>query len=76
MNVDPRGLTVQEWTSFSTPSLSRLASVPVLGDQRDWQQWALAVIQSSKVSRFGPPDPRHFDNWQDWAFRFNQAVPL
>lgn len=76
MNVDPRGLSVQEWAAFSTPALARIATVPLLTEGRDWQQWAWVVMQSPKVAKYTPPDPRFFNNWQDWAFRFNQVVPL
>ena len=76
MNVDPRGLTVQEWTAFSTPSLSRLTHVPVLHAEKDWWRWAMTIIQAPRVSAHSPPDPRYFKDWREWAFRFNQVVPL
>lgn len=76
MNIDPRGLGVIEWTAQSTPALSKLAFVPRLLDAAKWKQWALDVIQEPGVAKFCPPTPFTFQNWWEWATRFNQLVPL
>ena len=76
MNIDPRYMTVLEWTAQSTQALSKLASIPILLDARGWKFWALNVLQSPKVAAHSPPDPSYFTDWRDWAIRFNQAVPL
>jgi hypothetical protein len=78
MNVDPRiARDAKEWVEYSTGPLSRLIGVvPVLADNMHWVEWGYLVLQNPAVQKFSPPDPRYFSNWQEWAFRFNQAVPL
>lgn len=76
MNVDPRNITLEQWAADTTLPLSRLCLVPLLLDPKGWKQWAQVIIQSRNVAVYTPPDPSRFDDWRDWAFRFNQAVPL
>lgn len=76
MSIDPRGMTVVEWTDFMAIPLFGYAKPSRLDDPAAWKEWALNVIQSPKINVFNPPDPRHFEDWQDWAFRFNQVVPI
>lgn len=77
MNIDPREfLSVRDWCDATTLALSQLMIVPIMIDPKKWVEWGLTVIQSPKVSKFQPPDPRDFPEWREWALRFNQAVPL
>lgn len=76
MNVDPRYMTVIEWTDFMVPLLVKAGRVPRLDNPQFWKEWALTLIQKPTIGQFSPPDPRHFDDWREWAMRFNQAVPL
>lgn len=73
--IDPREHTVTDWCTLMILPLSPFVTAPTLLDERDWKRWAYGVIASPQISVFSPPDPRHFDNWLDWAIRFNQAVP-
>lgn len=75
MSIDPRFLSVIEWSEFTTPLLVTRAAVPRLLDPEKWREWALTVLQSPKIAQYNPPDPRIFTDWRDWAYRFNQAVP-
>lgn len=72
--IDPRFLTVQEWTDSMTFSLSNESDLPRLDDPKAWKEWAMNVLQDSLVSQMNPPDPRFFDDWREWALRFNQAL--
>lgn len=72
--IDPRFMTVQEWTDSMIYPLVGKSSPPRLDNPEAWKSWAMHVIQSARVSRMNPPDPRHFDDWREWAFRFNQAI--
>lgn len=56
--------------------LSKFGAVPVLTDPKAWQDWGRVVIEFPGISKFGPPQPRMFNDWQSWAIRFNQAVLL
>lgn len=76
MNIDPRGMSVIEWTAQTTLTLARLTTVPRLLDPKSWKFWAFNVVQAPKVAVHSPPDPSYFDDWREWAIRFNQMVPL
>lgn len=78
MNVDPRmAKDAREWVEYTiSPLAALLGTVAPLQNNMDWVDWAYTVIQDPAVQKFNPPDPRFFNNWQEWAFRFNQAVPL
>lgn len=76
MNIDPRYLDVVEWTDFTAPLLEKYGRLPRLDNPEFWKEWALTLIQKPSIQSCQPPDPRYFDDWREWAFRFNQAVPL
>ena len=73
--VDPRYLDVLDWANLALPGLSKYGRVPVLTDPKAWREWADDLIQLPGVARFGPPQPDQAPSWQEWALRFNQAVP-
>jgi hypothetical protein len=73
--IDPRALTLTQWTDAVVLTLATSAPMPKLqGD--DWATWALAVVQIPSIANLTPPDPRGFGAWNVWAERFVQAVPL
>lgn len=76
MIIDPRGLTVIEWTDYMTDELVGFSAPPRLDDPAEWRTWALAVCQSPRIAAFNPPSPIHFRDWREWAERFNQTVDL
>jgi hypothetical protein len=76
MIIDPRGLSVIEWTDFMADELSGFSTAPRLVSPEDWQGWALAVCQSPRIAAFNPPNPTVFASWLEWAERFNSAVDL
>ena len=79
--IDPRFCTLRDWTDAMMFPLLDKVKAPILGgdvprlDNLDaWEEWAMTVIQSPNISKYSPPDPRLFTNWQDWAFRFIQVL--
>jgi hypothetical protein len=74
--IDPRGLTVIEWTDYMTDELVGFTTAPRLDVAEQWRMWALAVCQSPNLAAFSPPNPLQYEDWQEWAERFNQAVDL
>lgn len=70
--IDPRFVDVIEWTDRVAPGFS----FPIfsLDDPEKWQEWARNVIQYPKVSATHPPNPDLFEDWREWAIRFNQAM--
>lgn len=76
MIIDPRGLSVIEWTDYMTDELVGFSAPPRLDDPAEWLAWALAVCQSPRIAAFNPPSPIPFRDWREWAERFNQVVDL
>lgn len=73
--IDPRGVSLFDWTdSMSFPLFDLGARPPRLDDESYWKEWALNVIENATIASKSPPDPRHFEDWREWAYRFNQAV--
>lgn len=76
MNIDPRQLTITQWTDAMALQLSGYSAPPRLDAPEWWQGWALVVNQSPRIASFNPPSPYGFGDWREWAMRFNQAVDL
>lgn len=76
MTIDPRGLSVIEWTDFMVTQLVGYSLPPRLDRSDDWRGWALTVCQSPRVAEFNPPNPLEYADWLTWAERFNQTVFL
>jgi len=74
--IDPRGLTVIEWTDYMSDELQGFSLPPRLDDPSQWQGWALSVCQSPRIASFNPPNPLQYSDWMEWAERFNQVVNL
>lgn len=72
--IDPRGMTVIQWTDRMAETLP-FPTLRLL-EEDDWRGWARNLIQYPSVSKFNPPDPEFFIDWQTWAERFNQVVEL
>jgi hypothetical protein len=76
MIIDPRDLEVGDWTDYMGDELSGYVTPPRLDDPEQWKAWALVVVQAPGIAVSNPPDPRAFDDWREWAMRFQQAVTL
>lgn len=74
--VDPRGMTVENWTALSAFYLAPYGTLPKLTDPDLWRDWAAVVINFPAIAGLNPPNPAGFDDWIDWAPRFNQAAKL
>lgn len=74
--INPQGMTVTDWTDSMVYTLEKYGSVSRLNDPDQWQNWALGVVSFFEVGKQNPPNPLNYDNWQDWAFAFTQAVNL
>lgn len=74
--IDPRGMKdAREWADFVTIPLNSIGVTPRrLDNAENWKSWAFNLIQSAQLAGLFIPDPRFFDDWMEWAFRFNQAV--
>jgi hypothetical protein len=73
--IDPRFMTVHQWTDAVSLTLStRAQTTTLIGD--DWQQWAYNLISAPAIANFAPPNPGVFTDWRLWAERFVECVPL
>lgn len=72
--IDPHGFEVVEWVDRMTPELEPFGDVPELLEAKGWRDWAQAIIQNSLIANCQPPDPGFYEDWREWACRFNQAV--
>lgn len=72
--IDPNFMTAIEWTdrmALLLPSIQPLR----LDRDEDWRAWATHVLQSPEISKYNPPNPEIFQEFREWASRFNQMVP-
>ena len=73
--IDPRYLSLQQWTDAAVLTLATSAPIPKLLSD-DWKSWALVVVSVPSISAFSPPNPANFSRWDEWAQRFVECVPL
>jgi hypothetical protein len=76
--IDPRGMTVFEWTDAMSINLDSPngAFVPALIDPEnpdEWRTWAAEVVRALGSNA---PDPAYFADWREWAMRFNNTTNL
>lgn len=76
MNINPIGMAVKDWCDWMVSELRAYGLVAILDDPRNWRQWAIRVSELPGLAGFNPPDPRAFDDFYEWAQRFNGAVQL
>lgn len=74
MILDPRGYDVVEWTDYLNLEMGQFGLVPRLDDEKKWREWAATVIAFPAISGHNPPNPYQFEDWREWAFRFNQVI--
>lgn len=72
MIIDPRPLSAVQWIDFTSLALSNFGPVIKIERASEWKQWALDVVQIPAIAALDVPDPDEFENWQEWAIRFNQ----
>jgi len=62
---DPRGLTWDNYCRYMQElfAANDLGTMP----EEKWQTWAAGVNGIGYFVQSGVPDPRSFQNWQDWA---------
>jgi hypothetical protein len=74
--IDPRHMTVADWTDSMTYSLEKYGTISRLDDPEKWQTWALGVVSFFAVGAQNPPNPMEYTDWKEWAFAFTRAVNL
>ena len=75
IGIDPRGMTVIEWSDRMVPELIKNGGdVGRLDDPTQWREWARSVILINNEWQGETPNTYQFDDWQDWAQRFLQVT--
>jgi hypothetical protein len=74
--IDPRNMDPATWCNLMVQNMAPLVNAPRVFTADGWRDWANSVVSSPEVQAFQPPNPNFFDNWQEWAERFVQAVGL
>ena len=73
--VIPWGVTVVEWADYTIPVFIDMGVLPeTLLSPDDWQDWAAHVLMYPQISEFNPPSPYAYQDWREWAERFNQVL--
>ena len=74
--IDPRHMSVIEWTDSMAFLLGGGVNILKLEDPEDWRQWAQNLIGEPDLVGHNAPDPSMFDDWREWAMRLNSTVEL
>lgn len=72
--ITPFAIGVVEWADQTSHSLAEYGIIPRLDAPGEWRRWADEISALPGIAAQSPPDPRAFDTWQAWAFRFNETV--
>lgn len=73
--ISPRGMELRDWCDSMTFDLEVQSngSVPRLNGL-DWRSWAVRAIALTAQRQQDAPDPYGFEDWRDWAERFQLAL--
>lgn len=73
--IDPRIVdNVVEWADFMFPSIEDFGVATRLMDESDWKNWASGLSSIASLASLGVPDAYQFDDWHEWAMRFNEVI--
>jgi hypothetical protein len=72
--IHPRGMSPRDWCDRMVLELDRFGTIPVIMADEEWKQWGREVIQLSEISIFDPPAPDFYEDFEEWAIDFNDAV--
>lgn len=67
--IDPRGMTLTQWSDAVLLVSSYAWSPGRLDDEARWQEWAVNLLRTPTFSTQAAPDPYGFTDWRDWAMR-------
>lgn len=72
--IDPRGLTAVEWCDYTADNLAGIVAPMKISGEAEWKDWARHAVQNPRLGGLNPPNPNYFEDWREWADRFNQAI--
>ena len=74
ITVDPRLTDTRDWLDYTGDNLSGLVRVMKVESGDQWREWGDYVRQVLRIRGILVPQPDQFNEWEEWAFRFNQAI--
>lgn len=72
--VIPYGMETRDWVDRTASNLARFVSVLKIQRGDEWRVWGSHVRQVLAVKGILTPDPDEFEDWTEWASRFNQII--
>lgn len=73
--IDPRIVdNVVDWADYMFPSIEDFGVAVRLMDERDWKNWASGLSTIASLAALGVPNAYQFDDWREWAMRFNEVI--
>lgn len=72
--IDPQGMSPQDWCDRMALELDAFGLIPVMTHGMGWKEWGRQVIQLQRISRMDPPNPDDYEDFEEWATYFNDAV--
>lgn len=64
----PTGLSLRDWADCVVQDLDRYGPFGRLGEEADWQNWAVQFLNNTSLGR-NLPMPYDFTDWREWADR-------
>lgn len=58
-------MTLTEWADAATYAMINYPNSWPMSD--DWRQWGMIFFTDPFLSRYDPPNPYDYDDWQEWA---------
>lgn len=75
MNViRPQGMNARDWMDFTGNLLGPFVTVIRVETEDQWREWGFHIRQVLTRRGIIIPIPDQYDDWRDWAERFNQMV--
>lgn len=66
-------MTLRDWADASMYTLINYSNCYALLDD-NWQLWGTMFFNDPYLSRFDPPNPYEFTQWEVWAERLLDAM--
>lgn len=70
---NPDGMDLQDWADSATLAMINYPnSWGMQGDE--WQQWGMIFFTDPFLSRYDPPNPYNYVDWQEWARKLADSM--
>ena len=65
-----------DWADRMSLVLDSMVIPEKLLDPEEWREWATNILDTPNFEGQNVPNPYQFEDWMEWAMRFNQVVDL